>query len=93
MILSSLSTGQAERRAECKEAARREGEGAELSNNLILRQPSLALLPSLLSPAEWSILIGRDCRDPVLSLVEPYHAGAKVYAIKTHLTFRCIVMA
>ena len=25
------------------------------------------------------------CRDPVLSLVEPYHAGTKVFAITTHL--------
>ena len=24
---------------------------------------------------EWSTLIGRDCRDPVLSLVEPYYLG------------------
>ena len=35
--------------------------------------------------AEWSTLIGPDYRDTVLSLVEPYHAGAKVYAITTHL--------
>ena len=34
---------------------------------------------------EWSTLIGPDCRDTVLSLVEPYYAGAKVYAITTHL--------
>ena len=35
--------------------------------------------------AEWSTLIGPDCRDPVLSLVEPYYPGSKVYAITTHL--------
>ena len=29
--------------------------------------------------SEWSTLIGRDCRDPVLSL--DYYADAKVYAI------------
>ena len=34
--------------------------------------------------AEWSTLIGRDPRDTVLWLVEPYFAGAKVYAITTH---------
>ena len=32
--------------------------------------------------------------DPVLSLAEPYYAGAKVYVITTHLKdFRCVVMA
>ena len=31
---------------------------------------------------EWSTLIGRDTG---LLLVEPYYAGAKVYAITTHL--------
>ena len=30
--------------------------------------------------SEWSTLIDRDCRDTLLSLVEPYYAGAKVYA-------------
>ena len=34
---------------------------------------------------EWSTLIGPDYRDTVLSLVEPYYAGAKVYATTTHL--------
>ena len=29
--------------------------------------------------AEWSTLIGPDHRDTVLSLVEPYYAGAKIY--------------
>ena len=24
---------------------------------------------------EWSTLVGRDCRDTLLSLVEPYYAG------------------
>ena len=33
--------------------------------------------------SEWSTLIGPDHRDTVLSLVEPYSAGAKVYAITT----------
>ena len=55
---------------------------------------------------EWCTLIGPDCRDTVLSLVEPYSAGAKVYAITTHLkaskmpqtrgillSLRCVVMA
>ena len=36
-------------------------------------------------PADWSTLIGRDPRDTVLSLVEPYYAGAKVHAITTQL--------
>ena len=31
-------------------------------------------------------LIGPDPRDSVLSLVDHYYTGAKVYAIKTHLT-------
>ena len=58
-----------------------------------------------ISVSEWSTLIGRDCRDTVLSLVEPYYAGAKVYAITTQLKaskipttrafyqFLCFVMA
>ena len=35
-------------------------------------------------PAEWSTLIGPDCPDTVLWLVEPYYASAKGYAITTH---------
>ena len=35
--------------------------------------------------SEWSTLIGRDPRDTVLSLVEPYYDGAKVHAITTHI--------
>ena len=31
---------------------------------------------------EWSTLIGPDCRDSVLSLVEPYYAEGRVYAIR-----------
>ena len=56
--------------------------------------PCRAILPCLLikfyglislCKAEWATLIGRDCRDTVLSLVKPYYAGAKVYAITTYL--------
>ena len=35
--------------------------------------------------SDWSSLIGPDSRDTVLSLVENYYTGAKVYAITTHL--------
>ena len=51
------------------------------------------------SQAEWSTLIGPDPADTVLSLVEPYYAGTKVYAIKTQLKaqidpqLRCVVKA
>ena len=56
------------------------------------------------SGPECSTLIGRDPRDTLLSLVEPYYPRAKVYAITTHLKackmslcgafccFRCVVM-
>ena len=49
------------------------------------------------SAAEWSTLIGRDPPDTLFWLFELYSAGAKVYAITTHLkafcAFRCVVMA
>ena len=44
-------------------------------------------LHQFLGPApQCSTLIGRECRDTLLSLIESYCAGAKVYAITAHLT-------
>ena len=49
----------------------------------------------------WSSLIGPDCRDTLLLLVEPYLAASRVYTITTDLEatkmkpfyiFRCVVM-
>ena len=42
---------------------------------------------------EWSTLIGPDPRDTVLSLVEPYSAGANACKIPSKCTFSCVVMA
>ena len=47
------------------------------------------------SAPECSTLIGPGPPDTLLSLVEPYYDGAKVYVITTHLkhAFLCVVMA
>ena len=56
-----------------------------LSTALVPLLADLSVAWLVVSQAEWSSLIGPDCLDRVISLVEPYYAGAKVYAITTLL--------
>ena len=56
-----------------------------LSTALVPLLADLSVAWLVVSQAEWSSLIGPDCLDRVISLAEPYYAGAKVHAITTQV--------